>query len=406
MSSEATCVSDAGARRGFPPRAGASERLRFLLQWAVLAPSRHNTQPWLFEIEADELRVYTDPVRSLPVADPDGRQLVMSCGAAIVNLRLAAAHFGHATSLEIVSGHRRDGLLARVRLEERSASTPEIEEMFRAIPQRRTNRLPLDGREPPDGLVTALLREARREGVSLRPVEEQQRRVVADLVAEGDRDQWSSSRFRAELAGWTRANSTTRRDGLPGFALGMSDAAALVQPLLVRLQDRSRAEADRDRRRALGAKALLVLSTPRDGLGEWVRAGEALQRVLLRATAAGLFASYFAQPIETPALRRRLADVIGEPGAPQIMLRLGYGLEPRATPRRTVEDVLRRMELGMRRDEALAVREPADTARAAVQAAPERDAAPAAGPSAPELPVPDLPIPPPRVVETVRAAVR
>ncbi len=360
-----------GAERAFPARAGAADRLRFLLQWAILAPSRHNSQPWLFEIEGDELRVYADAGRCVPVADPDGRQLVMGCGAAMVNLRLAAAHFGHATSLEILPGHRRDGLLARVRLEERSASTPEAEEMFRAIPRRRTNRLPLDGREPPEGLVTALLREARREGVSLRPVEQHQRRVVAELIADGDREQWSSSRFRGELAGWTRPSSTARRDGMPGFALGMSDAAAWMTFLLGRLQNRARGEAERDRARALGTKALLVLSTPRDGKAEWVQAGEALQRVLLRATAAGLFASYFSQPIETPALRRRLAEAIGDPGAPQVMFRLGYGLEPRATPRRAVEDVLRRMEQGVRRADALVLRKPAAAARPGTPPAPE-----------------------------------
>ena len=65
----------------FPAWAGPAERLRFLLRYAILAPSRHNTQPWLFEIEGDELRVYADRSRALPVADPDGRQQLMSCGA-------------------------------------------------------------------------------------------------------------------------------------------------------------------------------------------------------------------------------------------------------------------------------------------------------------------------------------
>jgi hypothetical protein len=366
-----TTGSEMGVRGGpgreFPARAGAAERLRFLLQWALLAPSRHNTQPWTFEIEEDELRLYGDSARALPIADPDGRQLVMSCGAALVNLRLAAAHFGHATSLEVPSGHRRDGLLARVRLEERRASSPEAEEMFRAIPRRRTNRLPLDGREPPEGLVTALLREARAEGASLRPVEPHQRRPVAELIAAADVQQWSSPRFRRELAAWTRRNASRRRDGLPGFALGMSDAAAALQPLLLRVQDRGPSEADHDRRRVLGARALLVLSTSRDGIAEWLQAGEALQRVLLRAAAAGLFASYFAQPIESPDLRSRLAEAIGDPGAPQVVFRLGYGLEPRATPRRAVDEVLRSMERSSRRADALAIRETPRTA------APEAD---------------------------------
>jgi nitroreductase len=340
----------------FPAWAGPAERLRFLLGYAVFAPSRHNTQPWLFEIEGDEIRVYADLDRALPATDPDGRELVMACGCAMQNLRIAASHYGYATSMEVVPGHRRDGLLARLRLEERQASTPESEELFQAIPRRRTNRLPLDGREPPEGLVAVLVREARREGVWLRPIEEHHRRPVAELVAEGDRVQWASPRFRSELAAWTRPNGTARRDGMPGYTHGMSDAAALLQPLLLRLRNPGRSEADRDRRRTLGSKALLLLTMPRDGKSEWFAAGEALQRVLLRATSAGLSASYLNQPIEVAELRNRLRQVIGEPGQPQVMLRLGYGLEVRSPPRRPVDTVLRRLDARSRRTAALAVR--------------------------------------------------
>lgn len=333
---------------------GPAARICELLRHAVLAPSRHNTQPWLFEVEGDELRVYPDASRALPAADPDGRQLVMSCGAAIVNFRIAAAHHGYATSVEVPPVHRRDGLLARVRLEERAPTSEPVEELFAAIPRRRTNRSSLDDRAPPEGLVTALLREARSEGASLRPVEPHQRRAVAELVAEGDRRQWADARFRAELARWTRASGARRADGMPARALGLSDAAAHVLPLLARLASPAASEADRDRRRALGTPALLVLSTRGDGEREWLSAGEALQRVLLRAAARGLCASYFAQPIETPALRAALADLLGEPGKPQVMLRIGYGREAPPLPRRPVSDVLRSVDPRARRAAPLA----------------------------------------------------
>ena len=356
----------------FPGRAGPAERLRCLLSYAVLAPSRHNVQPWVFEIEGDELRVHADVARALPEVDPDGRELLMSCGAALVNLRLAAAHHGHATTTEVVPEHRRDGLVARVRLEERRASTPESGGAVPGHPAAphqpaaaRRARAARGARDPRS------CARRRRRASSLRPVEAPQRRAVAELIAEGDRLQWESPRFRREVSSWTRRNGTARRDGMPGYAAGMSDAAALVHPLRLRLSSPARDEADRDRRRALATKALLVLSTARDGKADWIAAGEALQRILLRAAAAGLSASYFNQPIECPELRERLREAVGTPGVPQILLRLGYGLTVRAPPRRPVQEVLRRMVETARRPAPIALWSRARRAPG------ERDAAPA-----------------------------
>ena len=314
---------------------------RDLVRWAVLAPSRHNTQPWLFEVEGEEVRIHADAARALPVADPYGREQLVACGAAVANLRLAAVHHGHATSLEVLAGQRRDGLTARVRLEERASPSEEEEALFGAIPLRRTHRLPLDGREPPEGLLGALAREARREGAFLRPVEAHERAAVAELVAEGDRRQWSDPRFRSEVSAWTRSNGSTRRDGLFGFSRGLGDAASLLEPWRVRFGDGA-GEAERDRHRVRGTRALLVLSTPGDEPSDWFAAGCALQRVLLRATAARLSASFFSQPLAFPDLRRALAGVTGLTGKPQVLFRLGYSLEVRAAPRRELREVMRR----------------------------------------------------------------
>lgn len=340
-----------------PVWAGPAERLRFLLGYAVLAPSRLNVQPWCFEIEGEEVRLYGDFRRALHASDPRDRELGIACGAALQNLRVAAAHFGYSTSVEALAAGRRDGLLARLRLEERRAPTGEEELLFGAIPRRRTNRLPLDSREPARGLVAELAREASLEGAVLRPVEEKDRRAVAELVAEGDRLQWADARFRSEVASWTRSNVTRRRDGVPGFAHGMGNAASVLQPLLTRVADAGPAEAERDRRRTLAARALLVLCTRGDEPRDWLAAGEALQRVLLRATASDLYASYFSSPLEIPALRRDLCAALGETGHPQVMFRLGYGLSVRPTPRRPVTDVLRSMSERAAAPAPLAVRQ-------------------------------------------------
>lgn len=340
-------VDGGGGRKSvFPAWAGPAERLRFLLPYAILAPSRHNAQPWLFEIDGPELRLYGDWRRALRVADPQGRELVMACGAALYNLQVAALHYGHAASVEILAGSRKDGLLARLTLEERRPPTPQDEQLFAAIAVRRTNRFAFDAREAPFGLVSALVREAADQGGCLRVVDRTVRPAVAELVAEGDRQQWASARFRSELATWSRSNQASEIDGLPGYANGLSDTASMLHRVLVRLRTGLSSEERRDRHYALNTRALLALCSRSDTPADWFVAGQSMQRVLLRAAANGLSASFFSQAVEVAPVRARLREALGELGFPQVLFRLGYGRPLRPTPRRPIELVLRSMSTG------------------------------------------------------------
>ncbi len=336
-----TLKGGAVAEEFAPAWAGPAERLRHLLRYAILAPSRHNSQPWAFEIEGAEARVYGDWSRALKSADPLGRELLMACGAAVVNLEIAARHHGHAVSVELMDGSRTDGLLARVALEEPRLATPDDERLYDAIPRRRTNRLAFESREVPFGILTTLTRDAAAERASLRVVEQGVRSVVGELVADADRTQWSDPRFRAELAAWSRSNDSGAADGMPGYAHGYSGPASVLHRLLVRLRSGHDAEQRRERHYAVHTRALLALCTSGDSQGDWLRAGRAMQRVLLRATSFGLSASFFSPVVEVPRARKGLRQVLGEGGYPQLLLRLGFGQPSRATPRRPVEAVLR-----------------------------------------------------------------
>jgi hypothetical protein len=334
-------------KAAFPAWAGLSERLRYLLRYAILAPSRHNAQPWLFEIEGPELRVYGDFRRALKVADPQGRELVMACGAALCNVAAAARRYGHASSVEVQAGSRKDGLLARLTLEESRSPTGDDEELFAAIQKRHTNRLAFDAREVPSGVVTALVREVAAQGASLRVVDRSVRSEVGELVAEGDKQQWASARFCAEFAAWSRSNEADARDGMPGYAHGLSDSASLLHRMLARLRLRGGADdVRRGRDDALHTHALLALCTREDTAAAWFVAGQAMQRVLLRATVVGLSASYFSQVVDVAQIRAKLRQALGERGYPQLLFRLGFGLPVRPTPRRPVDLVLRSLETG------------------------------------------------------------
>lgn len=320
----------------FPAWGGPAERLRYLLRYATRAPSRHNAQPWLFEIEGPELRVYVDPRRALKAADPQGREAAMSCGAAVENLCLAAAWFGHRVDVEARDpGSERP--IAVIRLAGRRHPTPAEVELFHAIPRRRTAQAFYEYSVEPEDML-ALTGEVGGDAM-LRRIPRWLARQVAELVVEADAVQWTSARFRTELALWTRRDPR-RLEGLaPSSRQGPARPARLLRRLLRRAETGWSAELDRrcDHR----TRTLLLLSTRDDGPREWLVAGRAMQRLLLRAAARGLAVAFMSQPIEVPDVRRRLRREVGEAGFPQLLLRVGYGPQPRATPRRPVELVLR-----------------------------------------------------------------
>ncbi|MBI3910781.1 MAG: nitroreductase [Armatimonadetes bacterium] len=325
----------------FPATGSPAEQLRFALNYAVLAPSGHNTQPWRFKISGDAAEVWADRTRALPVVDPEDRELAISCGAALFHLRIALRHYGFAAATETLPDANVPDLLARVHLGGRRSATPDGQMLFRAITRRRTHRMSFEDREVPGSQLMELQAAAEEEGAWLHVVRgEPARHAVADLIAEGDHRQWADPRFRHELAAWVHPNRSSSRDGMPGYTFGMGDLASCVGPFILRTFDLGRGVAARDRQIAEGSPVLAALGADGDAAAEWLAAGQALARVLLRACVEGVSASFLNQPIEVPELRPRLRALIGRPGFPQLLLRMGYGPEVKPTPRRPVSEVL------------------------------------------------------------------
>lgn len=325
----------------FPMCADARAQLRFLLGYAILAPSGHNTQPWRFELAGGAVEIYADRTRALPVVDPDDRELTISCGAALETLLVAIRHVGRRGAVELAPDPGDGDLLARIVMADGDAPRPEEEELFGAIVRRHTHRGTFEHRDVPVALTDRFVAEADAAGVWLQLVEGEQRTAVADLIAEGDRAQMADKRFRRELAAWVHPNRSRSRDGMRGYGFGIGDLTSYGGPLVIRSFDQGKGQAAKDHELAVGSPLLVVLGTRTDDQAAWLRSGRALQRVLLRAGANGVRASYLNQPVEVEALRPRLAAAIGRTGeAPQLLVRLGFGPEVRAQPRRPIAEVV------------------------------------------------------------------
>lgn len=338
------------AEADFPNDGTRAEKLAFCVRYAVLAPSSHNSQPWLFRLDGEELELRADRTRALPVVDPDDRELVMSCGAALFTLRIALRAFGLLPEVHAVPPTARydplgvrtvPDVLARITVRDGPPPSADEEALFRAIPRRHTNRARFAAGSVGRKLVDALARAAEEEDAWFAPVEgEGARDALADLVARADAEQAADPRFRRELAAWVHAGRTRSGDGMPAYAFGIHGPRALLAPLVVRTFDWGEGQAARDRQLAEGSPLLAILGTGRDDPAAWLEAGQALGRVLLRACAADLSASFLNQPVELPHLRNRVTEIADRPGHAQLVLRFGIGPEIEPTPRRPVEDVL------------------------------------------------------------------
>ncbi len=308
--------------------------VRQIIGAAVAAPSVHNTQPWLFRIDGDEIHVLADASRQLAAQDPDGRALVMSCGAALLNLRLAAEHFGRTSDVTLFPSDDPDHL-ATINVHGEVTASGMVDELFAAIPHRHTNRLPYEDRPVPPAVLEALSEAASQEGAVFYPVTEPaERRRLVDLIH--DADATTDPKVMAEAKRWTGVEST-RPDGVPAESLGPIPQSPAtphrdLTPGRV-ISGRGFAVFEND-------PTLAVLTTSRDDRAAWLAGGQALQRVLLVATVEGLVATYANQPLEAPGLRWLVRDPDQPIGFPQMLFRIGYAPAAPATPRRAVEDVI------------------------------------------------------------------
>jgi hypothetical protein len=325
----------------FPAHGSAADKWHFLVRYAVLAPSTRNSQPWMFRLNGDALDLYADRSRELPAIDPRGRELVISCGAALFLLRVALERFECAAKVTLLPRYGDGDLLARLEFEPDKRVPRELRALFPAIQNRRTQRMPFDERKLPDELLLQLQADAHAEGIGFQRVDDENlRKAVAGLVAKGDRAQAGSGTFRRQLAGLFRSNISMRRDGMPGYSHGLGWLRSLLMPRLIEKGGWGEDVAEDDFMAVMYAPALVILTAREDKPMTWLAVGQGLARILLRACNAGVSASFFGQVMEIPPLRQKLAETLGEAGHPQLLLRLGYGADTEATPRRPVRDVL------------------------------------------------------------------
>jgi nitroreductase len=322
-----------------PAAAGIlTEQAGYLVGVAARAPSVHNTQPWCFAVSADAIELYADVSRQLLV-DADGREMHISCGAALYGLRLAVRSLGYLPEVELLPRSAGRRPLARVRLGPVAPMTADERKMLVAVPHRHTHRGPFEVGLLPAGLLARLRDDTRAEGATLTEIDPgPARKELMALVAASGRRQDHDPRSRAETWWWSRDVNGLARDGVPAHAF----------PAVPGREPGQLPQRDFDLGRGVGLLSAggpvppvtAVLSTHGDGQEDWLRVGQALHRLLLHAASHWVFAALNTQWLEDVATRTLIRDRLALPGAPQMLLALGISRTAHATARRPAADLI------------------------------------------------------------------
>jgi len=321
------------------PQPDAVTALRRAAVRATLAPSVHNTQPWRFVLSPDALEVYADRSRQLSVLDPAGRQLVISCGCALTNARIALAGMGYGAEVIRFPDPLRGDLLARVTVRGSSAEPDPLAALDAVVELRRTNRRRFADEPVPADVVSDLIAAASAEGAALCSIVKPEHRLItASLSQQADRAQNADPGYRAELRRWS-TDDIGRLDGVPTEAAPRVDGSS-EDDIPIRDFDTSGHGALPAVTHSTMRQCLLLLGTTNDSASGWLRAGEALERVLLEVTRHGFVASMLTQIVEVPRTRALLRQELGLRMNPHVLLRVGRAPMTPATRRRRLVDVL------------------------------------------------------------------
>ncbi|HVT21469.1 MAG TPA: hypothetical protein VHE57_08795 [Mycobacteriales bacterium] len=320
--------------------AAQTEQMRLAAQFAELAPSVHNTQPWRFVARPNALEIHVDPDRKLDYIDPSGRQLHLSCGAAIELARLGIRYLGLSCTVRLLPDPSHDTLVAKLVVGFAEPVTGAEQRLIDAVPRRYTDRGPYTD-EPPSWLALQKMREAAGERHCwLRVLDHTDDRLAAiRLLESAEAAEATEDTYREEITSWQRSGAA--HDGIPVDDLLEWERLHRVSDVPLRdFTGRASHPTPGDGEPpAVERDTIVVLGTDRDDRLSWLQAGRALADVLLTLTDANLVSQPLGPALDLPATRARLRRELGLVGYPQMMLRVGHGMRVPVTGRRPIDEV-------------------------------------------------------------------
>lgn len=322
------------------------EKIKFILRYGILAPSTHNSQPWLFKIDKDSCEVYYDyKVYTIREADPLKRDLFISLGCLLENVVVAARYFGVFEEMDLC--YRGNGeLVAKIlfkNLEKRDwkLRNEALNPLVVAIRKRVNARGVFEQRNIPRNVEEKFSSSARAfPKLELKMVKESVKiEKLGRLTAEGLKIAYNSRSFRREMSKWLNSNFSKRKEGIPGYALRIPTFLSIIFPFLVRYFNIGKRVGFLNFKSISSAPLISIIGGKENSPREWLDVGQLAQRIILEAWSAGLRTSIFVAAIEVSDLYKEVKRVAGMNSVPQLLVAIGYmKFQHRLTPRHSIDE--------------------------------------------------------------------
>jgi len=316
-------------------------KIKFLLQYAVLAPSTHNSQPWLFEIKGSSCLIYFDRSLRLLEADPKERDLYISLGCCLENLTLAAKYFGMFDKVEY---HLKENLVAEVFLHDSTGIRNEDEYIISAISKRMNARGIFEPRAVGPALIEQIRSILVEEYGFQPPIEtlfcqnKDDISRLASLTAQGLMLAHGKPSFRKEMSQWIHHNLSRKRHGMPGYALRMPLVLSFIIPPAIHFFNLGKLLAKLNYKSFSSAPLVCGFFCSEESPRVWIATGRMAERLMLEFQSRGLQTSIFVASVEMGDLYKKVQEVFRTSLRPQFLLCIGHmaATQPK-TPKYSVD---------------------------------------------------------------------
>ncbi|NER10101.1 Putative TM nitroreductase [Muriicola jejuensis] len=316
--------------------------IRKIIEYGIMAPSGHNTQPWKFKIDQNEIQIYPDFTKSLPVVDADHHAMYISLGCAVENIVLAALNDGYFPEVRIVKKHG-DAEFICIALQVNSESHKDY--LYRYIKERQVTRNEYKDTEVSPEDLELLIDSTRFPGVQVRSfITPEEINQLEPLIIEGSIRQFRNKQFVEELVSWIRFSKTEiekKKDGIWHASMGFPGTGKFLGNLIMKKFVSAESEAKRWKKLIRASAGFLLFIAEENDVTHWVNLGRAFQRFGLTACKLKISHAHVNMPCEEFEVREKMTKLLGiDIGYPLLLIRFGYSNKMPYSYRRPMEEVL------------------------------------------------------------------